>query len=54
MRTTSHIMNLTAALGSVIALAGCTSTQASSSAATDPVDYVSTLVGTQSKHSLST
>lgn len=54
MRTTSHIMNLTAALGSVIALAGCTSTQASSSAAPDPVDYVSTLVGTQSKHSLST
>ena len=54
MRTSSHIMTTAALAATLTLMSGCNSTKSHSSPVADPVDYVSTLVGTQSKHSLST
>lgn len=54
MRTSTHIMKFACLALTVSLMPGCNKSNQSSKAITDPVDYVSTLVGTQSKHSLST
>ena len=54
MQNSSQIMKFVAVAATVAIMSGCGSHKESSTAAADPVDYVSTLVGTQSKHSLST
>lgn len=54
MYSDSNIMKLTAALALASILGSCSSGHKTSSGGVTPVDYVSTLVGTQSKHSLST
>ena len=54
MQNSSQIMKFAALAAAVAIMPGCSSHKGSSPATSDPVDYVSTLVGTQSKHSLST
>jgi len=54
MQTSSVIMKFAVLSVAVAVMPGCHSSKEGGNAVTDPVDYVSTLVGTQSKHSLST